>query len=96
MIAASEPSAALLSSASLLAKSGERYTVGFIVGCWDGVVVGAIVGLIDGDVDGVLVGLLEVGAAVGHSVPLAVTLPSSSNPSNMTVQSTQARFARRC
>jgi len=88
MIAASEPLAALLSSASIGgAKSGERNTAGIIVGCWDGV--------LDGDVDGALVGLLEVGAAVGHSVPLAVTLPSRSNPSKTTVQSTQARFVRR-
>ena len=52
-------------------------------------------GLIDGDVDGRVVGLLEVGAAVGHSVPLANPLPSSSNPPDVIVQSTQARFERR-
>jgi len=59
----------------------------------DGTMVGAIVGPDDGDLDGepvgsavgllevgAAVGLLEVGAAVGHSVPLALALPSSSRP----------------
>jgi len=77
-----------------------------IDGASDGKMLGEADGEIDGEidvdllgelvgVDGAMVGLLEVGAAVGHSVPLEITLPSSSKPTNMTVQSIQARFARR-
>jgi len=55
--------------------------VGAIVGPDDGGLdgepVGSAVGLLE---VGTAVGLLEVGAAVGHSVPLALALPSSSRP----------------